>query len=116
MFLKSTGKNGMQSIFPKAPLAFGEDGDRSPQDYRRSRLHCQDGRQAFIPWRMMVISKEDKELIENEMVYNLSAPCVLEDYSWIKPGQVSWEWWHDARLYGVDFRSGFNMDSYKLLH
>lgn len=62
---------------------------------------------------MMVISKEDKELIENEMVYNLSAPCVLEDYSWIKPGQVSWEWWHDARLYGVDFRSGFNMDSYK---
>lgn len=62
---------------------------------------------------MMVISKEDKELIENEMVYNLSAPCVLENYSWIKPGQVSWEWWHDARLYGVDFRSGFNMDSYK---
>ena len=60
-----------------------------------------------------MISKEDKELIENEMVYNLSAPCVLENYSWIKPGQVSWEWWHDARLYGVDFRSGFNMDSYK---
>ena len=71
-----------------------------------------DGKRSF-PWRMMVISKEDKELIENEMVYNLSAPCVLEDYSWIKPGQVSWEWWHDARLYGVDFRSGFNMDSYK---
>ena len=61
----------------------------------------------------MVITKEDKQLLENEMVYNLSTPCVLEDYSWIKPGQVSWEWWHDARLYGVDFRSGYNMDSYK---
>jgi alpha-glucosidase len=112
MFLKSTGKNGMQSIFPKAPLAFGEDGDRSLKITEEADYIAKtDGKRSF-PWRMMVISKEDKELIENEMVYNLSAPCVLEDYSWIKPGQVSWEWWHDARLYGVDFRSGFNMDSY----
>lgn len=113
MFLKSTGKNGMQSIFPKAPLAFGEDGDRSLKITEEADYIAKtDGKRSF-PWRMMVISKEDKELIENEMVYTLSAPCVLEDYSWIKPGQVSWEWWHDARLYGVDFRSGFNMDSYK---
>ena len=47
------------------------------------------------------------------MSYVLSSPCVLKDFQWIKPGQVSWEWWHDARLYGVDFRSGYNMDSYK---
>lgn len=49
MFLKSTGKNGMQSIFPKAPLAFGEDGDRSLKITEEARLHCQDGRQTFIP-------------------------------------------------------------------
>ena len=110
MFLKSTGTNGMQSLFP---LEFGDDGDRSLKILKEADYIAKtDGKRSF-PWRMMVISKEDKELVENEMVYSLSSPCVLEDYSWIKPGQVSWEWWHDARLYGVDFRSGYNMDSYK---
>lgn len=47
------------------------------------------------------------------MVYVLSSPSEVSDCSWIEPGQVSWEWWHDARLFGVDFKSGYNTDSYK---
>lgn len=113
MFLKSTGTNGMQSLFPKVPLAFGEDGDRSLKINKEADYIARTSGKRSFPWRLMVIAREDKELLENEMVYNLSTPCVLEDYSWVKPGQVSWEWWHDARLYGVDFRSGYNMDSYK---
>ena len=113
MFLKSTGQNGMQSLFPKVPLEFGEDGDRSLKILKEADYIAKTADKRSFPWRFMVITKEDKQLLENEMVYNLSTPCVLEDYSWIKPGQVSWEWWHDARLYGVDFRSGYNMDSYK---
>lgn len=113
MFLKSTGQNGMQSLFPKVPLEFGEDGDRSLKTLKEADYIAKTAGKRSFPWRFMVITKEDKQLLENEMVYNLSTPCVLEDYSWIKPGQVSWEWWHDARLYGVDFRSGYNMDSYK---
>lgn len=61
----------------------------------------------------MVISKGDEETIENEIIYNLSAPYVPKDYSWTKPGQVNWEWWYDARPYGVDFHSGYGIDSYK---
>lgn len=113
MFLKSMGKNGMQSIFPKCPLEFGEDGDRSVKILKEADYIAKTSGKRSFPWRFFVISKEDKDIVENEMVYNLSSPCELEDYSWIKPGQVSWEWWHDARLYGVDFRSGYNMDSYK---
>ena len=113
MFLKSTGRNGMQSLFPKVPLEFGEDGDRSLKILKEADYIAKTAGKRSFPWRFMGITKEDKQLLENEMVYNLSTPCVLEDYSWIKPGQVSWEWWHDARLYGVDFRSGYNMDSYK---
>lgn len=113
MFLKSTGQNGMQSLFPKVPLEFGEDGDRSLKILKEADYIAKTAGKRSFPWRFMVITKEDKQLLENEMVYNLSTPCVLKDYSWIKPGQVSWEWWHDARLYGVDFRSGYNMDSYK---
>ena len=113
MFLKSDGNNNITSVFPKVPLEFGDDGDRSLKILKEADYIAKTTGKRSFPWRMMVISKEDKEIIENEMVYNLSTPCVLEDYSWIKPGQVSWEWWHDARLYGVDFRSGYNMDSYK---
>lgn len=113
MFLKSTGDNGMQSLFPKCPLEFGEDGDRSLKILKEANYIAKTSGKRNFPWRLFVISDDDRDIVSNEMVYNLSSPCELEDYSWIKPGQVSWEWWHDARLYGVDFRSGYNMDSYK---
>ncbi|MEY8685053.1 glycoside hydrolase family 97 protein [Bacteroides sp. AN502(2024)] len=113
MFLRGTGDNGMKSLFPRCPLEFGDDGDRSVKILKEADYIAHTAGQRSFPWRFFVISREDKELVENEMVYNLSAPCEIEDCSWIKPGQVSWEWWHDARLYGVDFRSGYNMDSYK---
>lgn len=113
MFLKSTGNNGMQSLFPKCPLEFGEDGDRSLKILKEADYIAKTQGKRSFPWRFFVISQDDRDLVDNEMVYNLSSPCELEDCSWIKPGQVSWEWWHDARLYGVDFRSGYNMDSYK---
>ena len=62
---------------------------------------------------MMVISKEDKELIENEMVYNLSAPCVLENYKLDQTGTSELGMVARRTPLWVDFRSGFNMDSYK---
>lgn len=113
MFLRGTSDNGMQSTFPKCPLEFGEDGDRSVKILKEADYIARTQGKRSFPWRFFVISQDDRELVANEMVYNLSSPCELEDWSWIKPGQVSWEWWHDARLYGVDFRSGYNMDSYK---
>ena len=60
-----------------------------------------------------MISSDDRQIFENEMVFQLSRPNELESTDWIKPGQVTWEWWHDARLFGVDFKSGYNLDSYK---
>lgn len=60
-----------------------------------------------------MISDKVEDIIENDMVYVLSSPSEVSDCSWIEPGQVSWEWWHDARLFGVDFKSGYNTDSYK---
>lgn len=49
------------------------------------------------------------------MTYKLAEKNQLQDISWIKPGQVSWEWWNDASPYGpdVDFVSGYNLDTYK---
>lgn len=36
------------------------------------------------------------------MTYKLAEKNQLQDVSWIKPGQVSWEWWNDASPYGPD--------------
>lgn len=31
----------------------------------------------------------------------------------MRPGKISWEWWHSLNIYGVDFRSGVNTATYK---
>ena len=66
-----------------------------------------------FPWRIIIISENDKELADNDMVYKLATPNKLTDASWIKPGKVAWDWWNDWNLYDVDFRSGINNETYK---
>ncbi len=59
-----------------------------------------------FPWRVMIVSSDDKQLLNNELVYKLAEPCRLSDVSWIVPGKTAWEWGHKAILEGVDFPSG----------
>jgi len=66
-----------------------------------------------LPWRVVVISKMDKELANSDMVQKLGAPCRLDDVSWIKPGKVAWDWWNDWNISHVDFRAGVNTPTYK---
>lgn len=115
MFLKGTDDNGLTAVFPRYPLEFGEDGDRSVKILKEADYIAKTEGKRTFPWRFFVISSDDKDIVRNEMAYNLSSPCELEDYSWVKPGQVSWEWWNGATPYGpdVNFVSGFNMDTYK---
>ena len=102
MFLKGNGTNGISSIFPKVPLAFGEDGDRSLKIEKEAEYIAKTSGKRNFPWRYFVITKEDKQLVENTMTYKLADKNQLEDVSWIKPGQVSWEWWNGATPYGQD--------------
>lgn len=115
MFLKGNGANGVQSTFPKAPLEFGEDGDRSLKIVTEADYIAKTTGKRNFPWRYFVITKDDKQLIENTMTYRLATKSQLQDVSWIKPGQVSWEWWNEASPYGpdVNFVAGFNLDTYK---
>jgi len=114
MFLKSNGNNGMKSVFPKCPLEFGDDGDRSVKILKEAEYIARTPGTRSFPWRFFVITKEDKQLLENEMVYKLSTPNVSGDISWVKPGQVSWDWWNGTfSPYGVDFKTGCNMSTYK---
>jgi alpha-glucosidase len=48
------------------------------------------------------------------MVLKLSKPNILKDVRWIKPGQVSWDWWNATfSPFGVDFKTGINTATYK---
>ena len=115
MFLKGTGTNGAISVFPKAPPAFAENSDRSVKITQEADYIAKTKGTRNYPWRYFVISKNDKQLLENTMTYKLAEKNQLQDVSWIKPGQVSWEWWNDASPYGpdVNFVSGYNLDTYK---
>ena len=65
-----------------------------------------------FPWRVIVISDQDKDLLNNDIVQKLSAPPTMET-SWLKPGKVAWDWWNDWNISKVDFRAGINNDTYK---
>ncbi|MGB3006564.1 MAG: glycoside hydrolase family 97 catalytic domain-containing protein, partial [Chitinophagaceae bacterium] len=66
-----------------------------------------------FPWRVLVISDEDKQLLNNDMVQRLSGPNKIENSSWIKPGKVAWDWWNDWNISHVDFKAGINTLTYK---
>lgn len=115
MFVKSTGNNGVTSLFPKVPLALGDDGDRSVKILEEADYIAKTRGTRNFPWRYFTIAKKDGDLLESTMTCKLATQNQLEDVSWIKPGQVSWEWWNDACPYGpdVNFVSGYNLETYK---
>ena len=113
MFLKGIAPNKMKGVFPTVPLTFEDDGDRSMKILSRADYIAKTSGERAFPWRYFVITKEDTQLLENTMTYNLAGTNQIKDPSWIKPGQVSWEWWNGASPYHVDFVSGFNEDTYK---
>lgn len=67
-----------------------------------------------FPWRIMAVTDQDDQLLNNEIVYKLAEPNNIKDVVWIKPGQVAWDWWNDWNITGVDFPAGVNnTDTYK---
>lgn len=115
MFLKSRGANSVEAVFPRVPLEFGEDGDRSQKILKEADYIARTKGKRNFPWRYFVIAPNDGDLIENTMTLQLAEQNVLDDTSWIKPGQASWEWWNGATPYGpdVNFEAGCNLDTYK---
>ena len=68
---------------------------------------------ASFPWRTILIAREDRRLLDNDMVMRLAEPSRLADISWIRPGLAAWEWWNDWGLHGVGFEAGVNTPTYK---
>lgn len=109
------GSNSVRGVFAPYPKDLKQGGSEMLQEVVLSRedyiAKCEPG--MVFPWRVLIIVEKEHELLDNDMVYRLSTPCVLGDISWIKPGKSAWEWWSDFGLYGVDFKTGMNNDTYK---
>lgn len=115
MFLyNGNGDSCLEGVFAPYPKEVSQGGHKMLQDFVESRedfIACYDSDTSF-PWRIVAISRGDASLLENDIVYKLASPSE-GDFSWVKPGKVSWEWWNACMLKGVDFKTGVNNDTYK---
>ena len=66
-----------------------------------------------LPWRVVVVAKNDAEIMNSDVAQLLAPECRISDTSWIKPGKVAWDWWNNTNITGVDFKSGMNTPTYK---
>lgn len=108
------GESGLRAEFPPVPLSGEEWGDRYIHFTEYAGYIAATSGIRTYPWRYFVITESDGQLIENTMTSRLSEPAVEDMSSWLEPGQVSWEFWNAASVFGddVDFISGFNTNTY----
>jgi alpha-glucosidase len=113
MFLNiNQSRNGFTGVFAPYPLEEKRTGINYIPVKRADYIARTSGTR-FFPWRVIVITEQDKELLDNDIVHKLASPPRLTDISWIQPGQVSWDWWNAMNISHVDFRAGMNTATYK---
>lgn len=115
MFLAGAGTNRLKGIFPPVVLETipGRPADRNEVIIREAGYIAVTEGTRVYPWRMMMIARHDRELITNQLPYILAQPLAIENTGWIRPGKVAWDWWNALNIYGVNFPSGVNTDTYK---
>ena len=108
-------RKGLQGVYAPYPLE-EKNGGYNNINYiptkRADYIARTSGTRTF-PWRVVVISENDKELANNDMIQKLASPSRISDVSWIKPGKVAWDWWNDWNISHVDFKAGINTITYK---
>ncbi len=111
IYLKVEG-NGFRGVHANYP-AKEEFFDGTNKIYATGRedyiVEC--SMQRTFPWRVAGIFDREVDILSSELIYMLSDES-SGDNSWIKPGKVLWDWWNNRNIYGVDFVSGINTDTY----
>jgi alpha-glucosidase len=113
LWLHGNSNNSLSATFPHYPL---KEDPRNDRDIRVAEtadyIATTKGTRTF-PWRILGIAENDSGLITNQLVYLLAKPSEIQDTSWIKPGKVAWDWYNANNIWGVDFKSGINTQTYK---
>ena len=114
--LNKSGKAGVEGVFAPYPKDVVQGGHNKLQLLVKSREnYIAKGKKGVknMPWRIFSISTEDKQLLNDDMVYRLASTNRIGATDWIKPGKVAWEWWNCWGVYNVNFTSGINNETYK---
>ncbi len=111
-YLRPGADGGLQGVFPRFPALEEQVNDRTVRVVEREPFLARVQGPRTFPWRLFVVAPEDRDLVDNTLVYQLAPELELEDPSWIRPGKVAWDWWNASSLHGVDFRSGLNTETY----
>jgi alpha-galactosidase len=116
MFLKrdATGFHGFWAAYPKKETPYGGDWGMSTKVNEREDYIARTAGNRSFPWRVIILSDDDRELLTNQLIYKLATPSLVSDVSWIKPGKCDWEWWHDAIVKDAGFPTGMEHRSTQL--
>lgn len=117
LFLEANGAGQLNAKFQKYILETKPNEESSPD---RNEIIVKEadyiakttGTRSFA-WRTFVISDDDRELIASELNLKVASTSDTQDFSWVRPGRVAWDWYNANNIYGVDFKSGINTDTYK---
>ena len=113
LWLRGNSNNSLSGIFPPYPLKEQLNRDRDLRITQAADYIAVTNGTRTFPWRILGIAERDSDLIANQMVYLLAKPSQVQDTSWIKPGKVAWDWYNANNIYGVNFKSGINTQTYK---
>lgn len=115
MYLKGDDSNPHALVSKFSGVVLKEeaqnDRDVKPVEYADYIAQCSGPR--VFPWRVLLITENDADLVESNLIYKLAPEQKIENTDWIKPGKVAWDWWNANNIYGVDFESGVNNATYK---
>ena len=116
LWLHGNSNNSLTATFPPVPLKETVPDRTRDRDIKVTEaadyIAVTKGTRTY-PWRIIGVAATDADLITNSMVYLLARPSEVSDTSWIKPGKVPWDWYNALNIYGVDFKSGINTQTYK---
>jgi alpha-glucosidase len=108
----NSSAHGLKGVYAPYPLHAELHGINFIPNERADYISKTSGARSF-PWRVIVISEQDKDLLNQDIIQKLADPPKLADYSWVKPGQVAWDWWNNWNVSHVDFKAGINTATYK---
>lgn len=108
MYLMSHEAECVKATFPPYPLKEEIGGYARLNLVPTERANYIAEKVAKLPWRIVVVTDEDKQLVGNRIARELGPKCKVMDTVWIKPGKVAWDWWNNRNITGVNFRAGIN--------
>lgn len=113
MYLKGRG-NVLEGAFAPYPKTLVQGGHNNLEMLvtEREDYIAKFSKAEPLPWRIVIVANEDKDLLASDMPWLLAEPS-SGDFSWVRPGKVAWDWWNDWNIHGVPFRAGINSETYK---